>query len=55
MTMQVGKTRVDSQSSLGLVVSTTHIEQVYYKYLPSSHSYSDCYRNVGVIERSRMN
>lgn len=30
--MQVGKPRVDSQSSLGLVVSTTHIEQVYHKY-----------------------
>lgn len=53
--MQVGKTRVDSQSSLGLVASTTYIEQVYHKYLLSSQSYSDCYRNVGVIESSRMN
>lgn len=37
------------------VVNTTHIEQVDHKYLLSGHSYNDCDRNFGVIERARRN
>lgn len=35
------------------VVGTTHIVQVDHKYVLSGHSYKDCNRNFGVIERAR--
>nr|XP_047139760.1 uncharacterized protein LOC124815282 [Hydra vulgaris] len=37
------------------IVRTTHIEEVDHKYLLSGHSFNDCDRNFGTIERARRN